>query len=235
MSSTARAVAAPAPVAADRHRDRLVPGPSSPRATEAPERSETSCSEERPPERTATLMALLLRRRRRRRPCRRRSSPCRPVRARSPPAGTGRPTRPTLPGASVSSSSTVGLRPAARIASTASARSLPTTFGTLACFLPEETTIETVEPASTWLPALGDWPITSPAGELLSSSETLGVRPRPRICCTATAALAADQHRHLGQLRAAGDEQGDCRSRASRSCRPTVRSGSPAPLRPSRS
>ncbi len=59
------AVAAPAPVAADRHRrpSRARP-PRSPRATEAPERSETSCSEERPPERTATLMALLLRRRR---------------------------------------------------------------------------------------------------------------------------------------------------------------------------
>ena len=45
--------------------------------------------------------------------------------------------------------------------------------------------IATVEPASTSLPALGDWLITSPAGESLSSSETLGVRPRPRICCTA--------------------------------------------------
>ena len=60
VSSTARR-RAPAPVALDRHRDHLVARPSRrPRATEAPERSETSCSEERPPERTATLIVLRL-------------------------------------------------------------------------------------------------------------------------------------------------------------------------------
>ena len=85
---------------------------------------------------------------------------------------------------------------------------MPITFGTFACFLPAETTIETVEPGSTSLPALGDWLITSPAGESLSSSETLGIEAAAADLLHGDAALGADQDRDLGLLRPARRRRG---------------------------
>ena len=203
------AAAAPAPVARDRHLDRPRGRPRAARAaTEAPERSETSCSEERPPREDRDPHGLSSRsfgvvggsrgpladddRHRRR-----------PVRARSPAAGTGRSTRPILRLRlrflllrTVGAEAGAAQRPA-----TASERSLPITFGTFTFCFPEETTIATVEPGfdlgcRRW--ATGGSP--RPPAASLSSSVTLGVRPRPRICCTATRALGADQDRDLGRF-----------------------------------
>ena len=57
------------------------------------------------------------------------------------------------------------------------------------------------------LPALGDWRITCPAGAELSSSSTLGVEAAAADLLHRDRALGADQDRHLGQLRAAGDRE----------------------------
>ena len=95
----------------------------------------------------------------------RRSSPCRPVPVRSRAAGTGRATRPTWPGDfgffffDARDEAGCADRLHRFAAQPCRSRSAPR-----ACSSPAETTIETVEPGSTSLPALGDWLITSPAG-----------------------------------------------------------------------
>ena len=144
--------------------------------------------------------------------CRRRSSPIRRVRARSPAAGTGRSRGRLCPGLRflLLPPSARGRRrapPAPLRRAACRSRSAPSPA---ACR--QETTIATVEPASTSLPALGDWLITSPAGESLSSSETLGFEAAAADLLHRDAALAADQDRDLDQLRAAGDERGSRRA-----------------------
>ena len=161
---------------------------------------------------------------RRGRPCRRRASPCCPASTSEPGGGNWSVTRPTCEGTSVSCSCTVGFSPAARSASTASARSLPITLGIVAFSSPLETTIETVEPGGSCEPALGDWRITCPSGCVLSIFFDAGHEAAAADLLHRERALRADQHRHLGQLRAAGDLQHDLRAPWSRSARRMVRS-----------
>ena len=178
--------------------------------------------------------SLLLRFGRRGAACRRRSSPSSPGSS----FGAGRRElvdRRGRPGSatSVSSSSTVGLSPASRTLRTASARSLPITFGTFACcFARGDDDRDGRARLRPRCRRSGDWLITSPAGEALSSSETLGVRPRPRICCTATRRWLPTRTGTLASFGPAGDDERDGRAVGRGAAAARVRSGSPGLLRP---
>ena len=121
-------------------------------------------------------------------------------------------------------------RRAPRRSAACRSRSAPSTFCS-----PLETTIETVEPGVTCVPALGDWRITSPAGAALVFFGDARNEAAAADLLHRDRALGADQHRHLGQLRPVGDGERHRRARGSRWCRRTGRSGSPARRRPCRS
>ena len=210
------------------------PASSRPRATASPERSETSCSEERPPQRTATFIRFFAASGfgRAARACRRRSSPCDPGSTSEPGGGNWSVTRPTCEGTSVSCSLTVGSGPLRAALRTASARSLPITFGTVACLFAlgdddRDRRAGAAAASRRW--ASGGSP--RPAGFALSSSSTLGVEAAAADLLHGDRALGADQDRHLGQLRPAGDREDDGRAAGRGRRRPGARSGSPGPLR----
>ena len=181
------------------------PASSSPPATASPERSETSCSEERPPPRTATLILRPL-----------------PVRL-VPPAGL--PTTTVTVGARFD----FGARRRELVGDAADLRgdfgflflhgrlqpgfaqrfhrfgafACRSRSGTVAFSSPLETTIETVEPRGSCEPALGAWRITSPAGLRAFFFFDAGGEAAAADLLHRDRALRADQDRHLGQLRPA--------------------------------
>ena len=117
-------------------------------------------------------------------------------------------------------------------------RSLPITFGTFARFFFFAAGDDDRDRRARFdlgCRRSGDWRITCALRRGLSSSETLGSRPRPRIRCTATSRWLPTSDRHLDQLRPARDEEGDGRAVGRGVAAAAVRSGRPALLRPSRS
>ena len=205
-----RALDAPGPGVRDRHLDRLVPGPLQPprhrlsRAQRDVVLGGAATAEDRDPHSPVASVSAV------------------PARGLADDQGHGRARlqfrarRRELVGDAADLRRDFGLlfgddrlQPRGATSSTASARSLPITFGAVAFSSPLETTIETVEPGGSCEPALGACEITCPAGAELCRFFDAGRETAPADLLHGDAALRPDQDRDLGQLRPAGDPQQD--------------------------
>src|SRR4051812_30702863 len=79
-------------------------------------------------------------------------------------------------------------RPTLLIAVDAAACVSPTTFGTVTCGCPDDTTSATALPVATWTPADGVWLITDPAGMIVFDTVVTAPSVRPVLVIAVLAA-----------------------------------------------